>query len=106
MIVGPAGKARLRLDRLARRRRVAAQPPSAAAIVSGLRDKAIQTEMVALRAFSSSSGKYSSIAAVQPLARGEIGDHRLQVEIAVGDVEQDDAVGLQRPAVDLRAPRW
>ena len=32
--------------------------------------------------------------------RGNVGDYRLEIEITVGDVEKDDAVALDRPAVD------
>ena len=49
MIVGPAGEARPRLERSQIGRVVAAQPSISRSSVAGLRDKAIQTEMVAFR---------------------------------------------------------
>jgi hypothetical protein len=58
---------------------------------------------VAFITSSSSDGIYSSIALDQPPRAGNVGDHRLEIEIAVGDVEEDDAVALDRPAVDRRA---
>ncbi len=105
MVVAPAGKAGP--SARAASQDMPSGPLSAISrsIVAGSRDKAIQTEMVAFSASSSTVGTYSIIARGPAVAPGDVGDDRLQIEIAVGDVEEDDAAALHRAAIDLRAPR-